>query len=57
VGLVPDIGRWLPGAASRGLVLDPNGDFLAQPVAGLVLATYAVAIAASAILIERRRDA
>jgi ABC-2 type transport system permease protein len=57
VGLVPDIGRWLPGAASRGLVLDPNGDFLSQPVAGLVLATYAVVIAASAILIERRRDA
>ena len=57
VGLVPDIGRWLPGAASRGLVLDPNGDFLAQPAAGLVLATYAVVIAASAIVIERRRDA
>jgi ABC-2 type transport system permease protein len=57
VGLVPDIGRWLPGAASRGLVLDPNGDFLAQPVAGLVLATYGLVIAASAILIERRRDA
>ncbi|HEX7490247.1 MAG TPA: hypothetical protein VF337_00920 [Candidatus Limnocylindrales bacterium] len=57
VGLAPDFGRWLPGAASRGLVMDPNGDFLSQPVAGLVLATYAVVIAASAILIERRRDA
>jgi ABC-2 type transport system permease protein len=57
VGLVPDIGRWLPGAAGRGLVMDPNGDFLAQPVAAVVLAAYAVAIAAAAILIERRRDA
>lgn len=57
VGLVPDIGRWLPGAAGRGLILDPNGNFLAQPVAAVVLATYAVVIAASAILIERRRDA
>jgi ABC-2 type transport system permease protein len=57
VGLVPDIGRWLPGAAGRGLVMDPNGDFLAQPVAAVVLAAYAVAIAAAAVLIERRRDA
>jgi ABC-2 type transport system permease protein len=57
VGLVPDIGRWLPGAAGRGLVLDPNGDFLSQPVAAVVLATYAIAIALAAIVIERRRDA
>jgi ABC-2 type transport system permease protein len=57
VGLVPDIGRWLPGAAGRGLVMDPNGDFLAQPVAAVVLASYAIAIAVAAIVIERRRDA
>jgi ABC-2 type transport system permease protein len=57
VSLVPDIGRWLPGAAGRGLVMDPNGDFLAQPVAAVVLASYAVVIAVAAIAIERRRDA
>jgi ABC-2 type transport system permease protein len=57
VGLVPDIGRWLPGAAGRGLVMDPNGDFLAQPVAAVVLASYAIAIAILAIVVERRRDA
>jgi len=56
-GLAPDVGRWLPGAAGRGLVLDPNGDFLSQPVAAVVLAAYAVTIAAAAIVIERRRDA
>lgn len=57
VGLLPDVGRWLPGAAGRGLVLDPNGDFLSQPAAGVVLATYAIAIALAAIVVERRRDA
>jgi ABC-2 type transport system permease protein len=57
VGLAPDFGRWLPGAAGRGLVLDPNGDFLAQPAAAAVLASYAIAIAILAIVVERRRDA
>jgi ABC-2 type transport system permease protein len=57
VGLAPELGRWLPGTAGRGLVLDPNGDFLSQPVAAVVLATYAVVIAAAAMVIERRRDA
>ena len=56
-GLAPDLGRWLPGAAGRGLVLDPNGDFLSQPVAAVVLAAYAVLIAVTAIVVERRRDA
>lgn len=56
-GLAPDIARWLPGAAGRGLVLDPNGDFLSQPAAGLVLAAYAAVIAVAAIAVERRRDA
>lgn len=57
VGLVPDIGRWLPGAAGRGLLMDPNGAFLAQPAAAVVLASYAIVIAIAAIVIERRRDA
>jgi ABC-type transport system involved in multi-copper enzyme maturation permease subunit len=56
-GLAPGIGRWLPGAAGRGLVLDPNGDFLSQPAAAVVLAVYAVTIAAAAIGVERWRDA
>ena len=56
-GLAPDLGRWFPGAAGRGLVLDPNGDFLSQPVAAVVLVGYAVAIAVAAIVSERWRDA
>jgi ABC-2 type transport system permease protein len=57
VGIAPGIGRWLPGAAGRALVRDPNGDLLSQPAAAVVLAVYAVAIGAAAVVIERRRDA
>ena len=57
VGLAPGIGRWLPGAAGRALVRDPNGDFLSQPAAAVVLAVYVVTIAAAAIVVERWRDA
>ena len=57
VGIAPGIGRWLPGAAGRALVRDPNGDLLSQPAAALVLVLYAIAIGAAAIVIEGRRDA
>jgi len=57
LGLLPTLGRWLPAAAGRSLVRDPNGDLLSQPVAALVLAIYAVAVMLIAILSEDRRDA
>jgi ABC-2 type transport system permease protein len=57
LGVAPDLGKWLPSAAGRALVLDPNGDLLGQPVAAIVLVGYALVIAAAAIVVERRRDA
>ena len=50
-------GRWLPGAAGRALVRDPNGNLLTQPTAALVLLVYSVAIIVLVIFSERRRDA
>ena len=57
LGLSPTIGRWLPAAAGRSLVRDPNADLLAQPTAALVLAGYGAAVMLIAIVSERRRDA
>jgi ABC-type transport system involved in multi-copper enzyme maturation permease subunit len=57
VELSPSVGRWLPVAAGRALVRDPDGELLSQPVAAVVLATYAAAIMAIAMISERRRDA
>jgi ABC-type transport system involved in multi-copper enzyme maturation permease subunit len=57
LGFVPAVGRWLPAAAGRALVRDPNGDLLTQPMAAAVLATYGVVIMVIAVAIERRRDA
>jgi ABC-2 type transport system permease protein len=57
VGFVPEVGRWLPAAAGRALVRDPDGDLLAQPMAALVLASYAIVVMAFAVVAERRRDA
>ena len=55
--IAPSLGRWLPGAAGRALVRDPNGDLLSQPVAALVLALYCTVFLAGALLLERQRDA
>ena len=55
--IVPDLGRWLPAAAGRGLLRDPTGELLGQPAAAVVLAAYAIAIAVAAVAIEARRDA
>ena len=55
--LAASVGRWLPGAAGRALVRDPNGDLLAQPVAAAVLAAYCAVFLVGALLLERRRDA
>lgn len=57
LGFVPEVGRWLPAAAGRALVRDPDGDLLSQPVAAAVLAIYAIVIMTIAVVAERRRDA
>lgn len=57
LGISSSLGRWLPAAAGRSLVRDPDADLLAQPTAALVLAGYGAAVMLVAILIERRRDA
>ena len=57
VGIAPAIGRWLPSAAGRSLVRDPEGTLLSQPKAALVLLAYGAIIAVSAIVVERYRDA
>ncbi|MBI5946600.1 MAG: ABC transporter permease [Chloroflexi bacterium] len=54
--LAPALGKWLPGAAGRALVRDPNADLLTQPSAAVVLALYGAAIVAGALLVERYRD-
>ncbi len=55
--LSPSIGRWLPAALGRAIVSDPGGDFLSQPVAGVILFSYVTVIMIAAAAIERRRDA
>ncbi len=57
MGLLPDIGRWLPAAAGQALARTPGDDLLAQPTAAFVLALYAVAIGSLAVIGERYRDA
>lgn len=55
--LSPESGKWLPGAAGRALVRDPNADLLAQPIAAVILVLYGVVIVGAALLAERYRDA
>jgi len=57
VSLAPTVGRFLPAAAGRALVLDPSTGLLSQPVGALVLAAYAAAIVLLALIADRRRDA
>lgn len=57
VGFVPDIGRWLPAAAGQALVRTPADDLLSPVTAAVVLAGYATAAVAAAIVTERYRDA
>ena len=53
----PGVGRWLPAALGRAVVSDPGGNFLSQPVAGVMLFLYVTVIMIAAAAIERRRDA
>jgi len=57
LSVAPEFGKWLPAAAGRALVRDPNGDLLAQPIAAVVLVAYAVVIVVAALVVEPRRDA
>ena len=54
--LVPDERRWLPFAAGTALGRLPNSDGLPQWGAGVLLAGYALAIAAVALATSVRRD-
>jgi ABC-2 type transport system permease protein len=56
VSLAPSVGRWLPAAAGQAIVRTPLDDLL-SPVAGLVLlAGYAVVIAAAGVRFTVSRD-
>ena len=57
LGIASGVGRWLPAAAVRALVRDPNGDFLSQRTGAAVLATYVAVVAVLAVFVERHRDA
>jgi ABC-2 type transport system permease protein len=57
VGLLPDIGRWLPAAAGQAIVRTPLDDLL-SPLAGTaVLTAYAAVIAVAGIRVAATRDA
>jgi ABC-2 type transport system permease protein len=57
VSVLPDLGRFLPAAAGRGLVLDPGPQLLTQAGGGAVLAGYAAGLMLVAMVVEQRRDA
>jgi ABC-2 type transport system permease protein len=55
-GLVPDVGRFTPTAASASITADP-ADYLLGPLAGgLLLVSYTVVIVAAGTLLVARRD-
>ena len=58
VGLLPELGRWLPGGAASALSLTTvrAGDLLPMWAAALVLAGYAGGFAAAASRLVVRRD-
>jgi ABC-2 type transport system permease protein len=58
VGLLPDVGRWLPGGASAALngQTIPGGDLLPMWAAALVLAGYGVLAASVGTRLTLQRD-
>ncbi|HEX3393295.1 MAG TPA: ABC transporter permease subunit [Acidimicrobiales bacterium] len=58
IGVVPDVGRWLPGGAARGLTRETlsSGNLLPAWGAGLVLLAYGLAFAAAGSHLLVRRD-
>ncbi|MGI9022955.1 MAG: ABC transporter permease subunit [Acidimicrobiales bacterium] len=58
VGLLPSVGKWLPGGAARGLAGETlqDGDLLPVWAAAVVLTAYALAFAAAGSRLLARRD-
>ncbi len=56
LGLASGVARWLPGAAGRALVRDPNGGLLSQPVGAAVLILYGIVTVGTALVCEHQRD-
>ncbi len=58
VGLLPSVGRWLPGGALASVVGTANtrGDYLPMWAGGLLLGAYVVAFAVVGTVITTRRD-
>jgi ABC-2 type transport system permease protein len=56
VGLVPDVGRWMPAAAGQAIVRTPMGDLLSPAVATAVLAAYTAALALAGVRATTTRD-
>jgi hypothetical protein len=48
-GFAPTVGRWLPVAAGRSLVGEPNQELLSRGMAAIVLALYVLAIMSLAV--------
>jgi ABC-2 type transport system permease protein len=57
VGFAPRVGRWLPAAAGQAIVRTPVDDLLSPAAGTVVLAAYAVVIAAAGIRFATTRDA
>lgn len=55
-GLVPDVGRFTPTAASASLIADPAAHLLAPLAGGLLLLGYSVALVCLGGLMIARRD-
>jgi ABC-2 type transport system permease protein len=55
-GLVPSVGRYLPGPAGQALTGDTNGDLVSAAAGAGLLLAYAVAIAAIGTALTAKRD-
>jgi hypothetical protein len=58
IGVVPAVGKWLPGGAARGLTRETlsSGNLLPAWGAGLVLLAYGLAFAVAGSQLLVRRD-
>lgn len=54
VGLVPDVGRWLPAAAGQGIVRTPRADLLPPLTATVVLTLYTAVFVVSGLRASTR---
>jgi ABC-2 type transport system permease protein len=55
-GLVPSVGRYLPGPAGQALAGDTNDQLVSPGAGAALLVAYALAIAAAGTLLTIRRD-